>query len=228
MLQSVRFAIRVKFAFRSLFTALLAVPLFLPLFHAHAQVTATAPVGEMPQYSNRWDFYGGFQYSHFNPSPAKNFPANNLVGWNGTATVYFRPLWGIEGSFRGLYGTIDVPVNQYGITSPHMSEHLFLFGPTFRLFRRENYAAGVHVAIGAAYGSFDKDLPPGISPNQIDVYNNKLAFGSAVGGWADYNLSPRLAVRTIFDWQPTHYGYTTQNEFAGSVGVVYKIGSLHK
>ncbi len=228
MAQSARFGIRVKFAFRSVFAVLLAAPFFLSPSHATAQVTATAPVTELPQYDNRWDFYGGFQYSHFNPSPARSFPANNLFGWNGTATAYFRPMWGIEGSFRGLFGTIDVPVNQYGVTNPRMSEYLWLFGPTFRLYRREKYAAGVHASIGAAYGSFDKDLPPGLSPNQIDVYNNKLAFGSAVGGWADYNLSPRLAVRMIADWQPTHYGYSTQNEFAGSVGVVYKIGSLHK
>jgi len=217
----------VKFVFRFILTGLIC----LSSFHAGAQVTATAPVGELPQYSNRWDFYGGFQYSHFNPSPARNFPANNLLGWNGTASVYFRPVWGIEGSFRGLYGTIDVPVNQYGVTSPTMSEHLWLFGPTVRLFRREGYAAGIHTLIGAAYGSFDKDLPPGLSPNQIGVYNNKLAFGAAVGGWLDYNLtsvSPHFAVRMIADWQPTHYGYRTQNEFAGSVGVVYRYGSLRK
>jgi hypothetical protein len=109
-----------------------------------------------------------------------------------------------------------------------MSEYLWLFGPTFRIYRRENYAAGFHTLIGAAYGSFDKDFPPGVSPNQIGAYNNKLAFGAAVGGFGEYNLSPRLAVRLIADWQPTHYGYTWQNEFAGSVGIVYKIGALHK
>jgi hypothetical protein len=218
----------VKSVVRSLFVALFAAPLFLSIVHAHAQVTATAPVGELPHYSNRWDLYGGVQYSHFNPSAARSFPANNLLGWNGTATVYFRPVWGIEGGIRGLYGTIDAPPNQYGITSPKMSEYLWLFGPTFRLLRRENYAAGFHTLIGAAYGSFDKDFPPGISPNQIGVYNNKLAFGAAFGAFGDYNLSPRLAVRVIGDWQPTHYGYTWQNEFAGSVGIVYKMGSLQK
>ena len=228
MLSSVRFGIRVKSVVRFLFAVLLAAPFFLSPIHARAQVTATAPVAELPQYSNRWDLYGGFQYSHFNPSPASNFPANNLFGWNGTATAYFRPSWGLEGSIRGLYGTIDAPVNQYGITSPKMSEYLWLFGPTFRIFRRENYAAGFHTLIGAAYGSFDKDFPPGVSPNQIGVYNNKLAFGAGVGAFADYNLSSRLAARFIADWQPTHYGYTWQNEFAGSVGIVYKIGSLHR
>jgi hypothetical protein len=228
MLNSVRFGIRVRSAVRSLLVAVFAAPLFLSVVHAHAQVTATAPVSELTSYTNRWDFYGGVQYSHFNPSAARSFPANNLFGWNGTATVNFRPVWGIEGSVRGLYGNMDAPVNQYGITNPRMSEYLWLFGPTFRIYRRENYAAGFHTLIGAAYGSFDKDFPPGITPNQIGAYNNKLAFGAAVGAFGDYNLSPRLAVRLIADWQPTHYGYTWQNEFAGSVGIVYKIGALHK
>lgn len=228
MLNSVRFGIRVKSVVRSVLVALFAAPLFLSAVHANAQVTATAPVSELTSYTNRWDFYGGVQYSHFNPSAARSFPATNLFGWNGTATVYFHPAWGIEGSIRGLYGTIDAPANQYGISSPKMSEYLWLFGPTFRIFRRERYAAGFHTLIGAAYGSFDKDFPPGVTPNQIGVYNNKLAFGGAVGAFGDYNLSPRLAVRTILDWQPTHYGYTWQNEFAGSVGIVYKIGALHK
>ena len=228
MLNSVRFGIRVKSVVRFVLTALFVAPLFLPIVHAHAQVTATAPVGEPPQYTNRLDLYGGAQYSHFNPSAARSFPASNLLGWNGTATVYFRPVWGIEASVRGLYGTIDAPPNQYGITSPKMSEYLWLFGPTFRVFRRETYAAGFHTLIGAAYGSFDKDFPQGVSPNQIGVYNNKLAFGAAAGAFGEYYLSPKLAVRVIADWQPTHYGYTWQNEFAGSVGIVYKMGSLHK
>jgi hypothetical protein len=31
----------------------------------------------------------------------------------------------------------------------------------------------------------------------------------------------------ITDWQPTHYGFSWQDEFAGSAGVVYKFGTLH-
>jgi hypothetical protein len=221
-----RFSIRVKAVVRPLCALVFALLLWFPA--AHAQVTATAPITEYSQYTQRWDIFGGLQYSHFNPSAGSNFPANNLLGWNGTATLYFRPIWGIEGGARGLYGTIDAPQNQYNIVNPKMSENLFLFGPTFRVRRRENYAIGFHFLVGAAYGSFDKDFPQGISPNQIGVYNNKLAFGMAFGGWYDYNLSPKLSVRLIGDYQPTHYGYTTQNEFAGAVGVVYKLGSLHK
>ncbi len=217
-----------KAVVRPLCAVFFALSILLPAAHVHAQVTATAPIAEYPQYLNRWDFSGGFQYSHFNPSAARNFPANNLLGWNGGAAVYFRPVWGIESNVRGLYGNIDAPQNSFGITNPRMSEYLFLFGPTFRLRRRENYAVGFHFLVGAAYGSFDKDFPPGISPNLIGVYNNKLAFGTAFGAWYDYNLSSKLAVRLTGDYQPTHYGFSTQNEFAAGVSVVYKVGALHK
>jgi hypothetical protein len=218
----------VKAVVRFLCAVLFVSTLSFSAVSARAQVTATAPITEPPQYTNRWDIYGGAQYSHFNPSPGRNIAAINLLGWNGSAVAYFRPLWGIESSVRGLYGTINLPPNQYNITSARMSEHLFLFGPNFRLYRRPSHAAGIHVLVGAAYGSFDSDFPSGIQPNLVGVYNNKLAFGAAVGGWYDYNLSSRFSVRVLGDWQPTRYGYTNQNEFAGSVGIVYKVGSLQK
>ena len=224
-----RFRIRVKAVARAMSAALFVLPFFLPAAGAYAQVTATAPVTEAPEYNNRWDIYGGAQYSHFNPGPGRNIHANNLLGWNATLTAYLRPLWGIEMGTRGLYGNMSVPANPYNVpASPRMSENLFLFGPTFRFIRRDTWAAGMHVLVGAAYGSFDKDFPQGISPNQVGIYNNKLAFGAAVGAWSDYNLSTNLSVRIIADYMPTHYGYTRQNEFAGSVGIVYKFGAIRK
>jgi hypothetical protein len=220
--------IRVKAVLRSLCALLFASAASLSVVTAHAQVTATAPIPEAAQYTNRWDIYGGADYSHFNPSPGRNVSAINLLGWTAGATVYFRPVWGIENSERGLYGTINLPQNQYGVTSSKMSEHLFLFGPTFRLIRHQNFSAGAHVLVGAAYGSFDSGFPSGVQPNLLNIYNNKLAFGAVVGGWYEYILSPRLSVRAVGDYQPTRYGYTVQNEFAGSVAIVYKLGSLTK
>jgi hypothetical protein len=219
----------VKVVVRAVCALLFVLPFFFVSSRAQAQVTAVAPVTLLPQYNNRWDVYGGAQYSHFNPSPGPNIHATNLIGWNGTATVYLRPVWGLQASARGLYGSMSVPDNPYGITSnPKMSEDLFLFGPTFRFFRGEKYAAGMHALIGAAYGSFDKDFPSGVQPNAVNIYNNKLAFGGAIGWWTDYNLSPRLAIRGIADYQPTRYGYAMQSEFAGSLGVVFKFGTLRK
>ncbi|HTV16280.1 MAG TPA: hypothetical protein VME68_16280 [Acidobacteriaceae bacterium] len=205
--------------------------LFSPIPRLHAQVTATAPEAESPQYAQRWDIYGGAQYMHFNPGTGKGngVPAVNLLGWNGSATVWIRQRWGIEGSARGVYGNLNVPANPYNIpSSPPMSEHLFLFGPSFRFYRGPRLTAGMHTLIGAAYGVFDSGFPAGVIPQDVNIYNNKLAFGYVIGSFVDYNVTPRWSVRFIGDWQPTHYGFSQQNEFAGSVGIVYKVGSLGK
>jgi hypothetical protein len=193
-----------------------------------AQVTATAPETEAPQYGERWDFYGGAQYAHFNPSQGRGVAAINLLGWTGSATAWLHPQWGIEGSARGVYGNLVVPANSEGIpASPPMSEKLFLFGPNFRILRERTYTFGMHSLVGAAYGVFDSGFPAGTKPQDVGIFNDKLAVGLGVGPWVDYNVTPRLSVRGIADWQPTHYGFSWQNEFAGSVGIVYKFGILH-
>jgi hypothetical protein len=210
------------------FVPLLIFGALLPL---HAQVTATAPEAESPEYTQRWDLYGGAQYAHFNPGTGRGngVPAVNLLGWTGSATAWFRPTWGLEASARGVYGSMTVPANPYGIpTNPNMSEHLFLFGPSFRFYRSNRVTVGMHGLIGAAYGVFGDDFPTGTNPQEVNIYNTKLAFGYAIGAFADYNVTPRWSVRLVSDWQPTHYGFSQQNEFAGSVGLVYKIGSLSK
>jgi len=199
---------------------------FAPHAHLRAQVVATAPETENPQYAERWDFFGGAQYSHFNPSPGRGVEAINLLGWQGDATAWMRDHFGLEGTARGLYGTLVVPPNTEKIpANPQMSEHLFLFGPNFRMLRGKNLTFGMHGLIGAAYGAFDTGFPAGTRPQDVGIFNNKLALGLVTGAWADYNLGPRLSVRIVTDFQPTHYGFTWQKEFAGSAGIVYKFGS---
>lgn len=188
---------------------------------------ATAPVTTLPQYQEGWDLYGGFSYSHFNPGIARGVQAINLTGWNGDLTAWLKQSFGLEVSVRGYLGTIEVPLNSFNITKSDMSEYLFLIGPNFRLYRRENYAAGAHVLIGAANGTFDEGFKgSGIQPSDLAIYNNKVAFGAAVGAWGDYNLNPKWSVRLTADWLPTRYGFSTQNEFAGTAGIVYKFGTM--
>ncbi len=196
----------------------------------HAQVTATAPAEPVSATEDkRFDLMGGAAYSHFNPGYAHQVRATNLLGWQGSATGWFSPLLGVEATFRGAYGTYTLPVNvvDFGITatSSNMSEHLFLFGPSFRFYQKPKYTAGLHVLIGGAYGSFDQAFHgSGIQPFAVGVYNNQLAPAFAIGGWADYKATPQFAVRVNADYQPTHYGGQGQNEFVGSVGIVYKVG----
>jgi hypothetical protein len=212
---------------RSLRTLFASSVCFFAFASLHAQIQATAPVTVLPQYEERWDIYGGFSGSHFNPGSGRDVQAIWLKGWNGDVTAWFKQIFGLEFSARGYYGTIIVPPNTLGITKSDMSEHLFLVGPNFRMMRKENYAAGMHLLMGAANGSFDQGFKgSGIQPYQLTIYNNKVAYAMAIGGWLDYNVNPRWAVRVTTDWQPTRYGYMTQNEFAGTVGLVYKIGRL--
>lgn len=221
-------------AFRTLCAVLaFGCLLFASSVALSAQVTApstVAPATVLPaQYNERWDIYGGAAYAHFNPGAGhgSQIHANNLLGWDGDAMLWLRPIWGLEASARGFYGNMSLPQNTLGVpTNARMSEHLFLFGPNFRVYRGPKYAVGFHTLIGAAYGSFDSSFPKGVTPQTLGVYNNKLAFGAAIGVWGDYNLTPRWAVRGTADWQPTDYGFSTQNEFAGSVGIVYKLGKL--
>ena len=199
---------------------------FVSSSRLHAQVIATAPEAEVPQNAQRWDFYGGAQYSHFNPGTARKIQAINLLGWNGSATIWVGSVVGLEGSARGLYGTLVVPTNNENIpANPPMSEHLFLFGPNFRLMRHQHYTVGVHTLLGAAYGSFGNGFPKGTQPEDVSIFDDKLTLGLGIGSWADYNLGRQLAVRVVTEWQPTHYASFWQNEFAGSVGIVYKFGA---
>lgn len=198
---------------------------FIALAPLHAQVTATAPEEQTPQYAERLDVYGGAQYSHFNPSPGRGVHAINLLGWQADGTVWMRTHFGLEVNARGEYGTMDIPTNALAVppTAP-MSEHLFLFGPNLRLSMHPRFALSMHALIGAAYGKFSTDFPHGVVPQDVGIYNDKLALGLAVGPSLDYNLGPKLSVRLVPDWQPTNYGFPWQNEFAGSVGIVYKLG----
>ncbi len=194
--------------------------------YGSAQVTATAPTSNGPADMERLDVVGGAAYSHFNPGFAHQVRATNLLGWQGAATYWFSHLVGGEAAIRGLYGSYDLPVNGFNLpATSNTSEYLFLFGPSVRLYEREKYTAGAHVLIGGAYGAFDQAFQgSGIQPRQIGIYNNQLAIAYAIGGWADYKIAPRLAVRFTGDYQPTRYGGLNQNEFFGGVGIVYKIG----
>ncbi len=196
----------------------------------YAQITATAPASTGPDDLQRFDIEGGADYSHFNPGYAHQVRATNLLGWDGAVSYWFSHSYGFEATARGVYGSYTIPVNNYGITgSSNMSEHLFLFGPTFRMFETQKYTAGMHFQVGGAYGSFDQGFASsGVQPTDLGLYNNQLAFAATIGGWADYAILPKFAIRFKADYQPTLYGNTTQNEFNGAVGIVYKLGSRSK
>lgn len=210
-------------------TALLAAcAMAAPLLHA--QITATAAPIAGPTENERIDISAGAAYGHFNPGYAHQVRATNLIGFRVSSTAWLKRKVGVEGDLRYLQGNYDVPANDYGVTastSP-VTEYLFLFGPSFRLLSTPRYTAGMHVLVGGAHGTFDSAYAStGIQPYQIGVYNDQLAWAFGVGGWADYKLGPRWAVRATGDYQPTRYAGIGQNEPFAALGLVYKWGT-HK
>jgi hypothetical protein len=194
-----------------------------------AQVTATAPPlsTELTTYNNRWDAYGGFGYARFQTSLGVNLKSN-LYGWKGQITGWLNPRVGLTAATGNYYGTITLPPNLYDLSSARMSEHLFLFGPEVRLYSGPKWTVDTHVLVGGTYGIFNNSFPSGVQPNVLSLYNNQLAFAMAAGGSFDRNLTPNWSIRGITDFQPTHYGLAFQDEFAGSIGVVYKWGAIKK
>ena len=225
-----RCVIRVSFVERCLRVALCSFLFALTASHLSAQVTATAPPlsTDLSTYNNRWDVYGGFGYARFQTTLGVNLKAN-MYGWKGNVTGWLNPMVGITASSGNYYGSIALPPNAYNISTANISEHLFLFGPTVRLYRGDKFAADGHFLLGGTYGIFDSSFKgANIEPNVLRLYNNQLAFALAAGASADYNWRPNIAFRVIADFQPTHYGLALQDEFAGSVGVVYKWGAIKK
>jgi hypothetical protein len=192
-----------------------------------AQVTATAaPAATGTTGEGQFEITGGAAYSHFNPGFAHLVKGTNLEGWTAGADYWLGRHIAIEGNVRGLYGNFPIPGNAYGITgTSNISEYVFLFGPSFRIWNRERWQAGMHIDVGGAQGNFSSGYKgSGIEPFLTGVYNDQLAFAAAVGGWAQRSILPQWSVRVVADYQPTHYGGFGQNEFAGTLGVVYRPG----
>jgi hypothetical protein len=194
--------------------------------HAQTAPTVAPHTIQGADYDNRWDLFGGFSYSHFTTTYGHALKTE-LYGGSGQATYWMGPVIGLSGTIRYVAGDMPLNPNNYGYTTAHMSETLYLVGPDIRILRGERWTVGGHVLIGGTYGRFDSSLT-GIPPNFVGLYNNQLAFAVATGATIDYNISPKVSVRVFTDWQPTFYGTAVQKEFAGQLGVVYKMGSIKK
>lgn len=209
---------------RSFFATLAAAAIVFSAVSLQAQIVATAPVTVAPAYNNHYDVFGGFDYSHFNPARGSQIRAINMYGFNGTLTDWIKPSFGLEFTTRHVFGTIIPPINGYGIKDYKGSQHFYMLGAAARFKRTPKYDFGMHLDLGAVYGIFDKGYPAGVQPIDIGIYNSQAAVAMAIGAFYDYNIKPHWAVRIYTDWEPSFYGKTHQDEFAGSMGLVYKFG----
>lgn len=173
-------------------------------------------------YSNKYELYGGFASSHFNAGPAL-IPGANLGGFDIQGTMWLRRRIGATANIRGYYGTTGVVPNPYNIHGPFIMEHLFMGGATFRGPRNEHAALDFHALVGGSYGTFDSAIDQGLTGPNLGLFNNGVTLATALGGSLDLNRSPRFALRISPDYLLTRFGGVSQNEFAISVGVLYRL-----
>lgn len=202
------------------------------------------PSGPEVYYNHRWDIYAGAAYTNFLAGPAL-IQRSNMGGWEAAATYWLNWHWGIQGNARMYIGTSGVYPNSGGgqynptcppfssvclqnptITGPRIMQYYFMGGPTYRVFRRAKASGTFHALFGNAWGIFDAANLNGVNPQTIGLFATQWTFSSAIGGTFDYNYSPRIAFRAEPDLMITRYGGTAQQNFAFSVGPIFRLGHL--
>ena len=176
-------------------------------------------------YRNKYDIYGGFASSHFNAGPAL-IPGANLGGFDLQGTLWLNMRWGATANVRGYYGTTGVVPNPYNIHGPFIMEHQFMAGPSIRGPKNEHAALTFHALVGGAYGDFNSALNEGLTGPNLGLFNNGLTLATALGGSLDLNRNAKFSLRISPDYLLTRFGGVSQNEFAISVGVLYRLSKM--
>jgi hypothetical protein len=176
-------------------------------------------------YRNKYDIYGGFASSHFNAGPAL-IPGANLGGLDIQGTMWLSMRLGVTANVRGYVGTTGVVPNPYNIHGPFIYETQFMGGPSIRGPRNEHAALTFHALVGGSYGVFNSAINSGLTGPNLGLFNNGTVLATAIGGSVDLNRSPRLSLRISPDYLLTRFGGVSQNEFAISVGVLYRFKKM--
>ncbi|TCK75416.1 hypothetical protein C7378_0399 [Acidipila rosea] len=233
LLKGIR-VLRVGIAAAVICSALLSVAVSLPARaqapQYHAPVVAPNDTLNDVKYDYRWELYGGVAYSHFDAGP-QLLQGANLGGFNVQASRFLTHRWAAMADVRGYYGTSGAQPNPYGIIGPFVSEHMFLVGPQYRGPSNQHVSMTLHALFGGAYGDFqralyDQNNHP-VPPLAVGFFSNQLTWGSAIGGSIDLNRSPRLSFRISPDATLVNFGgYQVKEQFALSVGLVYRLGKI--
>jgi hypothetical protein len=188
-------------------------------------------------YTHRWEIAAGSGFLRFEPGPFLR--RDNQIDWATSAAYYLTPEYGIVAEVSGHFGDVKLnnpsctttgapPVTtcspSIGAVHPLVTEYTFMAGPQWRFYRKEKYAASVHVTAGDAMGNFDggsKGVPAPLLGMWAD--NNK-AFAAGVGVDLDYNFYPNFAFRLEPNYVYTHFGGASQNNKGLNFELVYRFG----
>src|ERR1700683_3335753 len=104
-------------------------------------------------YSHKFEAYGGGAYTRVRLcGPLRH---STEAVWTAGCTDYLWARLGLTADLRGYYGTAFITPNPYNIFKPSISQYTFMAGPQYRFVRREHWAIGGQVLVGAARGNFN-------------------------------------------------------------------------
>ena len=164
----------------------------------------------MAQEGPNFEVAGTYQYVRINPG--QGAPSEGCHGFGGNGAVNVNRWLGIVGDF-GYCGVTGLPSG----TSSH--EINYLFGPrvSFRNYGRvtpyfQFLLGGDHATAKSTSGN-----------TTVSVSDSAFAF--TLGGGLDARLTPHVSLRAIqFEYFPTRFGGTTQNNIRLQTGLVYRFG----
>ena len=195
------------------------------VFRLHQDIEKPGHFALYERFADQTAIDSHFASSHFNAGPAL-IPGANLGGFDIQGTMWLKMRLGATANVRGYYGTTGVIPNSFGIHGPFVMEHLFMAGPSIRGPKNEHAALTFHALVGGSYGVFDSAVDNGATPQQLGLFSNGVTLATAVGGSLDLNRSPRWSLRISPDYLLTRFGGVSQNEFAISVGVLYRFRKM--
>jgi len=167
------------------------------------------------------EFFGGYSFLYADTNGLTT--RRSAHGWSGSAAVNLNRWFAAEGAVSGHYkNNVDFSAVFPGAVSVNTGVFSFLTGP--RINVRPWF---VHALVGVDHLI---GVQPGISGTQ-----NSLA--AALGGGAQWDLSPHWAVNTSVDYVLTRHNFATvfgpsslptqsQHNVRVSAGVVLKLGRI--
>ncbi len=192
-----------------------------------AAVTVAA-AQEVPQV----EIFGGYSLFHFDKMDADTFATGagappgsfainqNMHGWEGAVQFNINKWLGAVADFSGHYGTPGEITGVGGVTG---HTYNYLFGPQINV-RGQKAKGFVHVLFGGNNFAFNDNPTLGV------IGGSDNAFGMAIGGGVDVNVTKKVAVRVgQFDYIYTKHNLGLdlghQNNFRFSAGLVLNLGS---
>lgn len=190
------------------------------------------PLAVVAQEAPKAEAFGGYSYLRNN--------GRGLNGWEGQITGDLNQYLGITADFTGNYHSQSISIPGIGISAgAHSHLYNFLFGPTVT-YRTSKYNVFGHALFGAAHSRLSGSFSVPIIGGTSSTVNTATAFGMALGGGVDINVTPMFAIRPAqVDYLYTRFdaldavatGLSTsssgghQNSFRYSAGIVVRFGS---